>query len=219
MSPGAAARRSGLALLLALLPGCAAPAGGDPAGPPAAPAAAVPATPQELEALVVTGVPSGLRRVPDDALSPPAGEKWAEDVAGYAEDAARERGVLADYGYRFGWERYWGSAGSGPLTTVAAHLFATADGAAAFTADLAAHEAEVYGGLLRADPPGLPAGCRLLQLDDGAPQAGLAAPAAFAWCARGPSSVAVTAVSGSAESATEEVAAVVAAQLERLPTP
>ena len=213
MNPVAAVGRGGLALLLALLTGCTTPTDGDAS---AAPAAATPATPQQLEALVVPEVPSGLPRVPDDALSPPAGEKLVEDVAGYAEDSAREREVLDDYGYRFGWERYWGS-GSGPLTTVAAHQFETTDGAAAFTADLAAHEAEVYGGLLREDPPDLPPGCRLLQLDEGAPTAGMAAPAAFAWCARGVFSLTVTAVSGSVQSATEEVRAVVAAQLERLP--
>jgi hypothetical protein len=216
VSPVAVVRRGGLALLLALLTGCAASTDGDAS---AAPTAATPATPEELEALVVPDVPSGLPRVPDDALTPPAGEKWVEDVAGYAEDAAREREVLDDYGYRFGWERYWGSAGSGPLTAVAAHQFETADGAAAFTADLAAHEAEVYGGLLREDPPDLPPGCRLLQLDEGAPTAGVTAPAAFAWCARGAFSLAVTAVSGSVQAATEEVRAVVAAQLERLPSP
>ncbi len=215
MNPAAVVRHGGLALLLAVLTGCGPGADG---GASAAPAAATPDTPRELEPLVVPDVPSGLPRVPDDALSPPAGEKWPEDVAGYAEDAAREREVLDDYGYRFGWERYWGS-GSGPLTTVAAHQFETTDGAAAFTADLAAHEAEVYGGLLREDPPDLPPGCRLLQLDEGAPAAGVAAPAALAWCARGAFSLAVTAVSGSVESATEEVRAVVAAQLERLPSP
>jgi hypothetical protein len=213
VNPVAAVGRGGLALLLALLTGCTTPTEHDAS---AAPAAATPDTPRELEALVVREVPSGLPRVPDDALSPPAGEKLLEDVAGYAEDAVREREVLDDYGYRFGWERYWG-AGSGPLTTVAAHQFETTDGAAAFTADLAAHEAEVYGGLLREDPPDLPAGCRLLQLDEGAPAAGVAAPAALAWCARGAFSLTVTAVSGSVESATAEVRAVVAAQLERLP--
>jgi hypothetical protein len=213
VNPVAAVGRGGLALLLALLTGCATSTGGDAA---AAPAAATPDTPRQLEALLVPDVPSGLPRVPDDALSPPAGQKLVEDVAGYAQDAVREREVLDDYGYRFGWERYWG-AGSGPLTTVAAHQFETTDGAAAFTADLAAHEAEVYGGLLREDPPDLPAGCRLLQLDEGAPAAGVAAPAALAWCARGAFSLTVTAVSGSVESATAEVRAVVAAQLERLP--
>jgi hypothetical protein len=215
VNPVAAVGRGGLALLLALLTGCTTPTDGDAS---AAPAAVTPDTPQQLEALVVPEVPSGLPRVPDDALSPPAGEKLLEDVAGYAEDAAREREVLHDYGYRFGWERYWGS-GAGPLTTVAAHQFETTDGAAAFTADLAAHEAEVYGGLLREDPPDLPPGCRLLQLDQGAPTAGMAAPAVFAWCARGVFSLTVTAVSGSVRTATEEVRAVVAAQLERLPAP
>jgi hypothetical protein len=214
VNPVAAVGRGGLALLLALLTGCATSTDGDAA---AAPAAATPDTPRQLEALLVPDVPSGLPRVPDDALSPPAGQKLVEDVAGYARDAVREREVLDDYGYRFGWERYWG-AGSGPLTTVAAHQFETTDGAAAFTADLAAHEAEVYGGLLREDPPDLPAGCRLLQLDEGAPAAGVAAPAALAWCARGVFSLTVTAVSGSVESATAEVRAVVAAQLERLPS-
>jgi hypothetical protein len=213
VNPVAAVGRGGLALLLALLTGCATSTDGDAA---AAPAAATPDTPRQLEALLVPDVPSGLPRVPDAALSPPAGQKLVEDVAGYARDAVREREVLDDYGYRFGWERYWG-AGSGPLTTVAAHQFETTDGAAAFTADLAAHEAEVYGGLLREDPPDLPAGCRLLQLDEGAPAAGVAAPAALAWCARGVFSLTVTAVSGSVESATAEVRAVVAAQLERLP--
>jgi hypothetical protein len=218
VSPVAVVGRGALALLLALLTGCATQTGGDASAASAAPAAATPYAPGELEALVLPEVPSSLPRVPDDALSPPAGEKLLEDVAGYAEDAVREREVLGDYGYRFGWERYWGS-GAGPLTTVAVHQFETTDGAAAFTADLAAHEAEVYGGLLREDPPDLPPGCRLLQLDEGAPAAGMAAPAAFAWCARGAFSLAVTAVSGSVESATEEVWGVVAAQLERLPSP
>jgi hypothetical protein len=213
VNPAAVVRHGGLALLLAVLTGCGPGADG---GASAASAAATPDTPRELEPLVVPDVPSGLPRVPDDALSPPAGEKWPEDVAGYAEDAVREREVLADYGYRFGWERYWGS-GSGPLTTVAAHQFETTEGALAFTADLAAHEAEVYGGLLREDPPDLPAGCRLLQLEEGAPAARVAAPAAFAWCAQGAFSLTVTAVSGSVEAATEEVVAVIAAQLERLP--
>jgi hypothetical protein len=213
VSPPAVLRRGWLALLLALLAGCSSPSDG---GASAAAAAAMPATPGELEEVVVPDVPSGLPRVPDDSLSPPAGEKSVEDVAGYAEDAAREREVLDDYGYRFGWERYWGS-GSGPLTTVFTHQFETPDGAAAFTGDVAAHDADVYGGLLQEDPPGLPDGCRLLQLADGAPAAGVASPAAFAWCARGVFSVAVTAVAGSVEAATEEVRAVVAAQLHRLP--
>ncbi|MGY1682676.1 hypothetical protein [Geodermatophilus sp. SYSU D01176] len=214
MSPPAVVRHGGLALLLALLGGCSTPPDG---GAAAAPTAATPATPAELEELVVPDVPSGLPRVPDDHLSPPAGAKAVEDVAGYAEDAAREREVLDDYGYRFGWERYWGS-GSGPLTTVFTHQFETPDGAAAFTADVADHDAEVYGGMLREGPPGLPDGCRLLELAEGAPADGVPSPAAFAWCTRGVFSVAVTAVAGSIESASAEVRAVVAAQLDRLPS-
>jgi hypothetical protein len=214
VSPPAVVRHGSLVLLLALLPACATPSDG---GASAAPAAATPGTPEELEELVVPAVPSGLPRVPDDALSPPAGEKSVEDVANYAEDAAREREVLHDYGYRFGWERYWGS-GAGPLTTVFTHQFQTPEGAAAFTRDVAEHDGEVYGGLLREEPPVLPPGCRLLQLAEGAPAAGVTSPAAFAWCARGVFSIAVTAVGGSVDSVTEEVRAVVAAQLDRLPS-
>src|SRR3712207_7805292 len=59
---------------------------------------------------------------------------------------------LHDYGYRFGWERYWGS-GSGPLTTVFTHQFQTPEGAAAFTRDVAEHDGDVYGGLLHEEPP------------------------------------------------------------------
>ena len=217
MTPPAVVRSGGLALLLALLPGCATPSdGAADAAADATPAAATPGSPGELEDLLVPAVPSGLPRVPDDSLTPPAGEKSVADVAGYAEDPAREREVLDDYGYRFGWERYWGS-GSGPLTTVFASQFHTVGGAGEFTADLAEHDAGVYGGVLSHDPPGLPTGCRLLVLADGAPEEGVAAPAAFAWCAHGAFSVAVTAVAGSAAAAEEEVRAVVTAQLERLP--
>ena len=63
---------------------------------------------EELGALVVAEVPSGLPRLPDDELEPPAGAKAVEDVAEYADDPAREREVLEDYGYRYGWERFWG---------------------------------------------------------------------------------------------------------------
>ncbi|SNS05911.1 hypothetical protein SAMN06893096_101618 [Geodermatophilus pulveris] len=213
MTPPAVVRHGGPALLLALLLGCTAPPDG---GPPAPGAAATPEAVAELEPLVVTAVPSGLPRVPDDSLSPPAGAKSVQDVAGYAEDADREREVLDDYGYLFGWERYWGS-GSGRLTTVAVHRFATAEGAGTFTEDVAAHDARVYGGRLQADPAELPAGCSLLVLPDGAPAARVASPAAFTWCPHGVFSVSVTAVAGSVEVATGEARAVTAAQLDRLP--
>ena len=59
----------------------------------AAPATATPGRPPtELGALVVTEVPSGLPRLPDDELDPPAGAKRVDDVADYSDDPARERG-------------------------------------------------------------------------------------------------------------------------------
>jgi hypothetical protein len=217
VSPPGPARRAGTALLLGLLTaapsGCTTTVEGTAE---AAPSDAAPSSPEELEDLVLPTVPSGLPRVPDDHLSPPAGAKTAEDVAGYADDPHREREVLEEYGYRYGWERYWGS-GSGPLTTVFIDQFGSRAGATAYAADLAVNDAEVYGGVLRDDPPHLPGGCRLLTLDDGAPAAGLDRPAAFAWCAHGVFSVAVTAVADTADAASEELHAVVADQLERLP--
>ena len=62
------------------------------------PGAAIPRSAAELAALVVTPVASGLPRVPDDQVRPPAGAKTVEDVAAYADDPQRERGVLAEYG-------------------------------------------------------------------------------------------------------------------------
>nr|WP_239521879.1 hypothetical protein [Geodermatophilus sabuli] len=182
----------------------------------AAPADPTPSSPAELERLLVTDVPSGLARVADADLTPPAGEKSAEDVAGYADDPDREREVLEDYGYRYGWERFWG-AGPGPLVSVFVDQFVTRAGAGAYARDLAANDAELYGAVLRDEPPHLPGGCRLLVLDEADPGSGMSGPAAFAWCAHGVFSVAVTAVAGSVEAATDEVHAVVAAQLERLP--
>jgi hypothetical protein len=216
MPPGPA-RWGAALLLLALLPmtlsGCTTEVEG--AGE-AAQAAATPGTPDELEELVVPEVPSGLPRVPDDHLSPPAGAKTAEDVAGYAEDPHRERSVLEDYGYRYGWERYWGS-GSGPLTSVFIDQFADRAGAVTYAEDLALNDAALYGGVVREDPPHLPGGCRLLVLEAGAPSAGLAWPAAFAWCAHGVFSVAVTVFAGTVEAAVEELHSVMADQLDRLP--
>jgi hypothetical protein len=174
----------------------------------------VPRTPADLEALLVDTVPSGLRRVPDEALSPPAGEKSAADVAGYAADPARERQVLADYGYRHGWDRFWGS-GTGPLTAVFVEQFDTRAGAAAHAADLARNEAVVYDGVLREDPPHLPGGCRLLTVEE--PPPGLSGPVVLAWCGSGVFTVAVTAVAATVDAASAEVREVVAAQLARLP--
>ncbi|MGY1621606.1 hypothetical protein ACI789_05365 [Geodermatophilus sp. SYSU D00965] len=202
-----------LPALLAALSGCLTPVEGAATAVPADP---TPSSPEELEALVVTAVPSGLPRVPDGDLTPPAGEKSAEDVATYGDDPDREREVLEDYGYRFGWERVW-SAGAGPVTSVFVNQFGTRSGAADYARDLAENEAERYDGVLREDPPRLPGGCRLLTVERAEPASGLSGPAASVWCGHGVYSVGVTAVAGSVGAASQEVHAVVEAQLERLP--
>jgi hypothetical protein len=214
--PPGPALRSGtalLALLPAVLTGCTSTVEGAAVAAPADP---TPSSPGELERLLVTDVPSGLPRVADEHLTPPAGEKTPEDVAEYADDPDREREVLEDYGYRYGWERFWGG-GSGPLTSVFVDQFTSRAGAGAYARDLAGNDAELYGAVLRDDPPHLPGGCRLLTVDEADPESGLSGPAAFAWCPHGVFSVAVTAVARSVEAASDEVHAVVAAQLERLP--
>ena len=104
----------------------------------------------------------------------------------YAEDPAREREVLEDYGYRHGWERFWG-AGAGPVTSVFVDQFEHRAGAGAYAEDLARNDAEHYGGVLREDPPDLPGGCRLLTVDEPDPDPG--------WTGRRPSPGAPTACS------------------------
>ncbi|SFO87350.1 hypothetical protein SAMN05660464_1352 [Geodermatophilus dictyosporus] len=214
MNPG---RSVALAVGLLALTGCTPTVAGS-ATP--APATATPATVEELGALVLARVPSGLPRIPDEDLAPPAGAKSVDDVAGYAEDPARERAVLRDYGYRHGWERFWGST-TGPLTSVFVDQFDAHTGAAAYAEDLAGNDAALYEGVLRRDPADLPGGCSLLTVtapaDGTDPTTGLSGPAAFAWCAHGVFSVAVTAVADSTEAATAELRAVVLAQLDRLP--
>jgi hypothetical protein len=209
-------RRVAAAALLAVLPGltgCTRSVEGSAAPAPADP---TPPSAEALEELLVTAVPSGLPRVPDQHLTPPAGEKTAEDVAEYADDPEREREVLDDYGYRYGWERFW-SSGSGPLTSVFVDQFDTRAGAGQYAHDLAVNDAEFYDGVLRDHPPHLPGGCRLLTVEEAAPETGLAGPAAFAWCGHGVFSVGVVAVAETVSAASDEVHAVVAAQLERLP--
>ncbi|WP_448627325.1 DUF7373 family lipoprotein [Geodermatophilus sp. URMC 64] len=213
--PGTAGRLLAGALLCAvpLLTGCSRSVAGEATAAPGAP---VPTSPQELAELVVTDVPSGLPRLPDDALTPPAGAKWVSDVAAYARDPHRERDVLADYGFRFGWERFWGTgAESGPVTGVFVYQFRDRAGAGAYAREVAGNEAEFYRGMLRDDPPGLPGGCRLLTVDR--PAEGLPGPAAMAWCGSGVFGVSVTSVADSPSAAADEVAAVLRAQLERLP--
>ncbi|MGK5112133.1 hypothetical protein [Geodermatophilus sp. CPCC 205506] len=211
-------RRGGAALLVAALPvlsGCTSAVEGAASAAPADP---TPSSAALLEELLVTEVPSGLPRVPDEHLTPPAGEKTADDVAEYAADPGRERDVLDDYGYRYGWERFWRSgSGSGPLTSVFVDQFDTRAGAGAYARDLAENDAEFYDGVLRDDPPHLPGGCRLLTVETADPATGLAGPAAFAWCGHGVFSVGVVAVADSVSAASDEVHAVIAAQLERLP--
>ena len=208
-----AALTAGLLTVLPATAGCTPTVAGS-ATP--APASGTPDTVEDLEALVLPAVPSGLPRIPDADLDPPAGAKTVDDVAGYAEDPARERAVLRDYGYRHGWERFWGST-TGPLTTVFVDQFDQPGGAVAYAEDLAGNDAAVYDGVLRRDPPDLPDGCSLLTVAEADPATRLTGPAAFAWCGHGVFSVGVTVVSTSERSATDEVQAVVLAQLDRLP--
>jgi hypothetical protein len=209
--------RTGLVAVLVavLVSGCR------PDGPTAgtAPAAApvdasVPASAAQLAPLIVAHVPSGLARLPDTALDPPAGAKRLDDVAGYSTDAPAQREVLRDDGYRFGWERFWGVQ-SGPMTGIFVDEFTSPAGAAGYSADLAANEKRRYGGMLRLHPARLPAGCRVLTVAAGS--ARLHGPASFAWCPYGVFSVSVIAVASSAEAADGEMRAVLEMQLARLP--
>jgi hypothetical protein len=224
VKPGRLSRRNGVAVLLGVLPSVLAVVLGLVACvrsvdgvPTAAPAAATPESAADLEALLVTAVPSGLPRLSDDRLRPPAGEKGVEDVARYSADPHRETKVLRNYGYRYGWERFWGSGGSGPVTGVFVDQFERRSGAAAYAADLAHNDAAHFRGAVRVNPPDLPGGCRLLTVEDPDPDTRLAGPAALAWCGHGAFSVSVTAVAESVEAAQEEVRAVLEEQLDRLP--
>lgn len=221
MSSGRGSGAHRAAVLLALVPVLIAVPGctGDSEGAVVADAApAEPSTPDELEPLIADEVASGLPRLPDDAITPPAGAKRVEDVAGYSDDPARERAVLEDYGYRHGWERFWGSGtGTGPQTGIFVDQFEQPGGALAYAEDLARNDAEHYGGLLSEGSPDLPSDCWRLVVDEARPDQGLAGPSAFAWCTQGRFSVSVSAVAESVEAATEEVGAVVADQLDRLP--
>ncbi|HEV7726655.1 MAG: uncharacterized protein JWQ26_3446 [Modestobacter sp.] len=205
-----------LVLAVAACTGCAAAEDGQPGAAAASSStAATPSATSGLAALLITDVPSGLPRVPDDELDPPAGRKSIEDVAGYAPDADHQRQVLEDYGYQWGWERFWRTGDQ--LTSVFLDQFGTSDGAAAYADDLTRNDAEYYGGVPDGDPAGLPAGCTLLAVDAPDPVVGLAGPAAFAWCASGVFTVSVAAVSTSPAAARAEVEAVTAQQLDRLP--
>ncbi len=221
--PVSRGRRRGagrLAALLLLVPVLAAAGcSGDGGETGVAETSPAPVAPDELERVVVEEVPSGLPRLPDDAITPPAGAKRVEDVAGYSDDPARERAVLEEYGYRYGWERFWGSgSGEGPQTGVFVDLFEDPAGADAYAEDLARNDVERYGGLLSAGSPDLPEGCRRLVVGAPRPDQGLSGPAVFAWCTRASYSVAVSAVADTVDAAGREVGAVAAEQLDRLPT-
>jgi hypothetical protein len=196
------------------LPGCTRAVDGAPTA--GRPTSSFPASAEELAELVVPEVASGLPRLPDDELHPPAGAKDVADVAAYADDPARELEVLADYGYRYGWERFWGE-GPSSMTGVFVDQFDTRAGAGAYAADLARNDAEHYGAVLDEEPLDLPGGCRLLTVEEPAPDGGLTGPAALVWCGSGAFSVGVTAVAGSVEEAEDEVRAVLTEQLDRLP--
>jgi hypothetical protein len=208
-----------VAVLLVVLPwlpttaGCTRAVDGEPK---AAPVDTYPTSAAELGELVVPEVPSGLPRLPDGELQPPAGAKSVDDIADYSDDPERERGVLEGYGYRYGWERFWGS-GSGPMTGVFVDQFGARAGAGAYARDLARNDAKRYSGVVHENPPGLPGGCQMLTVDDAAAQGTLGGPAALAWCGHGRFSVSVTSVAESLGAAEAEVRAVVTAQLDVLP--
>ena len=189
--------------------------GARPAAPVSTPVAALPTSPDGLERLLLTRVPSGLPRVPDGELQPAAGRKTVDDVAGYAPDPQRQRQVLDDYGYRWGWERFWRAGNA--LTSVFLDQFDRAAGAGTYAEDLAGNEEQRYGGELDRMPADLPAGCAVLSVDAPDPATGLTGPAALAWCSQGGFSLAVAAVSGSPQRARDELTAVVREQLDRLP--
>jgi hypothetical protein len=176
----------------------------------------LPGSVAELGELIIPDVPSGMARTPDDELDPPAGPKGVEDIAGYSDDPAHERAVLERYGYRFGWERFWGE-GSWPMTSVFVDQFESRAGAASYSDDLASNDAEYYDGVLRESPPDMPDGCRTLTVDAADPEAGLEGPSVFAWCRHGVFSIFVTAGSDSVPAAEEEVRGVLEDQLDRLP--
>jgi hypothetical protein len=217
VSSGRLTRRNGaVVLLVALACVCGACARAVDGVPTASPAGATPDTAADLEAMLVTRVPSGLPRLADDEVRPRAGEKDVGDVAGYSSDPRHEREVLEDYGYRFGWERFWGSD-SGPMTSVFVDQFDHRSGASAYARDLASNEAGYYGAALMERSPDLPGGCHLLTVDAPDPETELAGPAALAWCGHGVFSVSATVVADSVRSAEDQVAEVLEQQLARLP--
>ncbi|GHE10177.1 DUF7373 family lipoprotein [Klenkia taihuensis] len=204
-----------LVLALAPLAGCSAGVTGTATPAATGEVGTLPGDVDGLGGLVLTAVPSGRPQVPDDELDPPAGPKTLADVAGYAEDAEREEEVLTDYGYRWGWERFWGT--DDDLTSVFVDQFDGTAGAASYADDLARNDTEFYGGNPDRDPDHLPDGCATLTVEDPAEDTRLTGPAAFAWCAHGPFTVSVAVVSTDTEDALAQVDDLVELQLDRLP--
>ncbi|SDG74749.1 DUF7373 family lipoprotein [Klenkia brasiliensis] len=200
---------------LASLTGCSDAVPGSATSAATADVGPLPGAVDGLGDLVVTDVPSGRPQVPDDELDPPAGPKSLADVAGYAEDADREEQVLTEYGYRWGWERFWGA--DEDLTSVFVDQFEGPDGAASYADDLARNDTDYYGGNPDRDPEHLPDGCATLTVEDPAEDTRLTGPAAFAWCAHGPFTVSVAVVSADTEDALAQVDDLVDQQLQRLP--
>jgi len=165
----------------------------------------------------VTDVASGLPRLPDDELQPPAGAKSLDDIADYSDDPEHEHEVLQQYGYRYGWERFWGT-GTARMTEVFVDQFRARAGAGEYARDLARNESERYDADVHENPSELPGGCWMLTVDDADAQAAVGGPTAMAWCAHGSFSVSVTAIADSLTSAEKEIRAVVDAQLDRLPS-
>ena len=141
-----------------------------------------------------------------------------EDVAGYADDPAREREVLEDYGYRYGWERFWGDRDRAGDRRLRRPVRAPAPVPGPTPRTSPATTPSTTAACCGEDPPDLPGGCRLLTVDEPEPDAGLSGPAALRLVRpRRRSASAVTAVADSVDAAEEEVRAVLAEQLDRLP--
>lgn len=207
-----------LALLAACTPlvGCASSVEGvSTAAAGTSPVGDLPGDVEALGDLVLTAVPGSPAPVPDEELDPPAGAKTVEDVAAYSEDPDRDVEVLEDYGYRWGWERFWRPDGS--LMTVFVDQFDGRGGAAAYATDLRRSDAAYYGGSPDRHPAGLPEGCAQLDIPDPAASTGLDGPAAFVWCAHGPFTVSVAVVAGDMTRAVDQVRRVAIDQLDRLP--
>ncbi len=204
-----------LLLVGLLLTGCAAGVPGTATPAATASVGDLPDDVAGLGGLVLAEVPADLPLVPDDELDPPAGPKTLDDVAGYADDAEREAGVLTDYGYRWGWERFWRDEDA--LASVFLDQFEGTAGATSYAADLTRNDTDHYGGYPDHTPDELPDGCATLAVDVPAEESGLTGPAAFAWCAHGPFTVSIAVVGETSEAALAEVEDLVDEQLDRLP--